>query len=520
MRSHPLHSPPATVYLRPERKEEIPGALENAARALSGTVIRPIRARLYRPERIISLINAMQTENRNLGDAGLKAEGRRVGMAMRSEGFNDELLARSFALVQEAAWRTLGMRHFETQFMGGIAMMKGMVAEMETGEGKTLTATLAAGTAALAGIPVHVICVNDYLTTRDCEWMGPVYRMLGLRVGSVTHDIPPRLRREAYGCDVVYCNNKEIAFDYLRDKLTLGEMSDPLRVQAEYLYSNKVRGGRLLMRGLHFAIADEADSLLIDESRTPLIISGTAGGLEEDIFMEQAVKVAGNLSAGDDYNLNRDDNVVELTEAGLKKIRQATSELGPLWKGTIRRNDIIRKALAAICLFHRDIHYLVRDGKVQIIDEYTGRLMPDRSWERGIHQLIEIKEGCEITSRKESLARMTYQRFFRRYLHLCGMTGTAYEISGELWNVYGLAVQRIPTNRPLRRVYLPGLVLTDLEKKYGAVRDRVLELSRQGRPVLIGTRSVAVSEELSRDSRSTVCTIRSSMPRMMTRRLE
>ncbi len=497
MRLHPLQSPPATVYLRPERKEEVPGSLENAARAISGAIIKPIRARLYRPERIISLIKDMQREIRNLDDHGLKAEGRRVGLAMRSEGFNDELLAHSFALVQEAAWRTLGMRHFETQFMGGIAMMKGMVAEMETGEGKTLTATLAAGTAALAGIPVHVICVNDYLTARDFEWMGPVYRMLGLRVGSVTHEIPPGLRREAYGCDIVYCNNKEIAFDYLRDKLILGEMADPLRIQAEYLYSNQVRSDKLLMRGLHFAVADEADSLLIDESRTPLIISGTAGGLEEDIFMEQAVKIAGSLRAGDDYNLNRDDNVVELNEAGLKKIREVTAGLGPLWKGTIRRNDIIRKALSALHLFHRDIHYLVRDGKVQIIDEYTGRLMPDRSWERGLHQLIEIKECCAITSRKESLARMTYQRFFRRYLHLCGMTGTAYEIAGELWNVYGLTVQRIPTNRPLMRVYLPDMVLTDLEKKYAAVRDRVLELSSQGRPVLIGTRSVAVSEELS-----------------------
>ena len=343
--------------------------------------------------------------------------------------------------------------------MGGFLLLKGMIAEMETGEGKTLTATLAAGAAALAGIPVHVICVNDYLTARDAEAMGPVYEALGLTVGCVVHDKTPGERQAAYGCQITYCTNKEMVFDYLRDRLTLGEITDNLRLQAEYLHSDSMRDDRLLLRGLHFGICDEADSILIDESRTPLIISGAGNGDEEEAFLRQGMSLAQRLSEGNDYTVDLDRNRIDLTDGGLKHIRKPRTALGPLWAGTIRREETIRKALAALYLFRPDIHYLVREGKVQIVDEYTGRLMPDRSWERGIHQLIEIKEGCELTRQVESIARITYQRFFRRYLHLCGMTGTAWEVRKELWSVYGLAVARVPTEKPLRRAYCQDVIV-------------------------------------------------------------
>jgi preprotein translocase subunit SecA len=420
-------------------------------------------------------------------------------MEIRRTGFKAAAsVAPLFAMISEVAGRTLGMRHFDCQFMGGWALLLGMLPEMETGEGKTLTATLAAGVAALAGIPVHVICVNDYLTERDAEEMGPLYRFFGLTVGCVTHGLTNEERRAAYGCDITYCCNKEVVFDYLRDKLTLGRITDSLRLQSEYLYSGNAREEKLLLRGLHFAICDEADSLLVDEARTPLIISGAGQGREEEEnFLAEVLSVTRTLVEGKHYAIDRHENTVDLTGAGEQRIAEAGTSLGRAWAGSIRRNDAVRKALTALHVFMPDVHYLVRDGKVQIIDEYTGRLMPDRSWERGIHQLIELKEGCEVTRQLESLARITYQRFFRRYLHLCGMTGTAWEIRWELWMVYGLPVVRIPTNRPLQRKRLPGRVLPSRDGKYRAILKRVEDLTATGRPVLVGTPSLGASESLS-----------------------
>ena len=498
MKSSPLYHPPANVSDRPEKKEERPNALEKAIATVAGRAARFVRTRTIRPGSIVPLVKAYDAEVEALSDAELKDRGRQIGLAMRRQGFDDDRVARSFALIREASRRTLGLSHFDSQIMGGWVLMQGMIAEMETGEGKTLTATLAAGTAALAGIPVHVICVNDYLTARDAELMGPVYRAFGLKVGVITHEVPHQSRQSVYAHDIVYCNNKEVAFDYLRDKLTLSGLSNPLRLQAERLYSDKIRQQDLVLRGLHFAIADEADSLLIDESRTPLIISGSGGQSEAETFMREAWAVAGDLKEGEDYLLEKNESRVDLTEDGVARIRDLTWSKGGLWRGSIRRNDMVRNALSARHLFHRDVHYLVREDKVQIIDEYTGRLMPDRSWEKGIHQLIEIKEGCEVTPPKESLARITYQRFFRRYRHLCGMTGTGWEVQGELGDVYGLTVARIPTNRPLIRKRLPDRILPTLSAKYTAVFERVRSLHATGQPVLVGTRSVSVSEELSR----------------------
>ncbi len=497
MGRHSFSNPPATRSLRPEKRDPTPSAIDRAVRAVVAPLARSLRSRNC-ARWIAAAVAAYAPQASRMSDRGLREEAADLGLKVRKMGFHDDLLARIFAVVREVSGRTIGLRHFDTQLMGGVVLLKGMVAEMETGEGKTLTATLAAAAAALAGIPVHVICVNDYLTARDAETMGPVYEALGLSVGCVIHDKTPKERRAAYCCHITYCDNKEIAFDYLRDRLTLGEMTDTLRLQAEYLYSDNMRESRLFLRGLHFAICDEADSLLVDEARTPLIISGSGDGEEEETFLRQAMSLAQKLDEGTDYRVDRDVNRIDLTDAGQIRVRTASAALGPLWSGTIRRDETIRKALAGLHLFKPDIHYLVREGKVQIVDEYTGRLMPDRSWERGIHQLIEVKEGCELTRQVESMARITYQRFFRRYLHLCGMTGTAWEVRRELWSVYGLAVSRIPTEKPLRRSRLPDVIVPSAALKRRVVLERVEALNRRGRPVLIGTRSVAASEEVSR----------------------
>ena len=416
---------------------------------------------------------------------------------MLSRGFEPGLVARAFALVREAAERTVGMRHFDCQLVGGWVLLNGMVAEMETGEGKTLTATLAVGTAALGGIPVHVITVNDYLASRDAEWMGPVYRALGLTVGRIVHEVAPENRRAAYASDVVYCTNKEIVFDYLRDKLSLKDRVDPIRLQAEALYSDQARADRLLLRGLNYAIVDEADSVLIDEARTPLIISG-GGRAEHRVLLEQALDLAGKLQDVVHYRIDFGARKVELTDAGKGHLEDLAEPLGGTWQGRMRREETVRRALSAVQLFERDEHYLVRDGKVEIVDEFTGRVMPDRSWERGLHQLIEVKEDCEVSQQHETLARISYQRFFRRYLKLAGMTGTASEAAGELCSVYGLHVVRVPTNEPVRRRGFPDRFHANLDAKWVAVVNRVTEMHKAGRPVLVGTRSVAASEHLSR----------------------
>jgi preprotein translocase subunit SecA len=490
--------PPATHDLRPERQEGRPGILDQRVRALIGGMVRPWRARMSGIHSIVSRVERYGPALANMKEKELKEVARDLRSRLRRKGFQGELVAQSFALVRETAGRVLGMRHFDCQLMGGWVLLKGMVAEMETGEGKTLVATLAAGTAALAGIPVHVITVNDYLTARDAEAMGPVYQALDLTVGCVTHDADLEARRAAYQCDVTYCTNKEITFDYLRDRIILGDREHPLRLQAEYLYGDEARVHRLRLRGLHFAIVDEADSVLIDEARRPLVISKMAGIEEERRFLEQAMMVADSLQDGLDYRIEQASRKIELTDGGKQRVRELAVPLGPLWTGSIRREEFVRRALAARHLFHPDDHYLVHDGKIQIIDEFTGRVMADRSWEQGLHQLIEIKEGCEITRQNQTLARISYQRFFRRYLHLAGMTGTAREVQGELWSVYNLPVVRIHTNRPMRRTPYPDRVFPSIEAKWQAVVERIRQMHNEGRPVLVGTRSVAASEHASR----------------------
>jgi preprotein translocase subunit SecA len=411
---------------------------------------------------------------------------------LKREGFTVALVGEAFAQIREAAQRMIGMRHFDVQLVGGWAMLNGMLAEMETGEGKTLTATLAAATAALAGRAVHVITVNDYLAERDAEAMRPVYEALGLSVGCVVHGLEPEERRRRYGCDIAYCSNKELTFDYLRDRMTLGGQPHPIADRIDALAGGK-RGDALLLRGLQFALVDEADSVLIDEARTPLILSAQAKRSGEEVMYRQALELARGLAATD-YVI--EDGQIELTRAGESALAEAARGLGGLWNGPRRRERLAKQALSALYLFEADKQYLVRDGKVQIIDENTGRLMPDRSWEQGLHQLIELKEGVEVTGQRETLARISYQRFFRRYLHLGGMTGTGTEVARELWSVYRLRVARIPTNRPVRRRHAPDRVYASSEEKWDAVLAAIRQRHAAGQPVLIGTRSVAASDHL------------------------
>ena len=430
-----------------------------------------------------------------LADHALLSRAAQLRQRLRREGFASiDLAAQCFALVREAAARTIGQRHFDVQLIGGWAMLNGMLAEMETGEGKTITATLAAATAAFAGRAVHVITVNDYLAERDAQSMGPVYRALGITVGCVKQGMEPESRRAAYRCDVTYCSNKEIAFDYLRDRMVLGGKPRAIAMKMEALSGAGV-SRRLLLRGLQFAIVDEADSVLVDEARTPLILSAEARQTQEEVLHQQALALARQL---EDADFEIRDNAIEISEQGLDKLEELCQPLKGVWRGPRRREQLVRQALSALHMFQRDKHYLVRDGKVVIIDENTGRLMPDRSWEQGLHQLIEIKEGCEVTGRRETLARISYQRFFRRYVHLSGMTGTASEVASELWAVYRLRVATIPTNKPARRVRYADSVYGRSELKWRAVVERIGKLREAGRPVLVGTRSVAASEELAR----------------------
>ena len=465
---------------------------------MTGGIERRIRSRTADLEKIVPLVAAHGSAMERSSDAQLRCEAGQLGMDLRRSGFKDDIVAQVFALIREVAFRTLGKRHYDVQLMGGWALLRGMVAEMETGEGKTLTATLAAGTAALAGAPVHVMTVNDYLTARDADEMGPVYRALGLTVGCVIHDVPLPERRREYLCDVTYCTNKEIVFDYLRDKITLAELAAaPLRLQAESLYERESRSRKLLLRGLCYGITDEADSLLIDESRTPLIIAGSVVGSQEIDYLKAVMDFSQSLRSGEDFTVDPINRTIQISDDGQRLIDSTILPTETRWTGAIRKNELIRRALSALHLYQRDREYLVRDGKVEIIDPYTGRIMPDRSWEQGLHQLVEIKEECEVSTQQETVAKISYQKFFRRYLHLAGMTGTAREVAGELWTVYGLPVVRIKTNRPSQRTCFPGRVHPTLDEKWQTLLKRIREIHATGQPLLVGTASVVASETVS-----------------------
>lgn len=488
---------PGDLY--PERHDhEEEGTIERLGAAYVGWAKRLWRARAQRPRDIVDEVGRAEAMLGKPELAELADRARDVALLLRSEGMVLPHCARAFALVRHAAGLTLGKSHFDVQLMGGWVMLQGMVAEMDTGEGKTLTATLPAATAALAGWPVHIITVNDYLVERDSELMRPIYEALGLTVAAVTIEMSHEERRAAYASDIVYVSNKTVVFDYLRDRIVLGANATPIQLQLERMAGANGRSQRLLLHGLHFAIVDEADSVLGDEARTPLIISAEAGNNDDERIAREALELARQLTIDIDYRVRRAERRILLTEAGRQHIIDLCHGRSGIWAIGIRREELALRALSAEHLYVLDEHYLVRDGKVQVVDEFTGRVMPDRSWSQGLHQIIEIKEGCAVTTVRDTLARISYQRFFRRYLKLCGMTGTAREVRNELGTVYDLPVVRIPTNRPSQRRYLRDQVFHGNDLKWKAIAGRVVELHARGVPVLIGTRSVSSSEHAAR----------------------
>jgi len=469
--------------------------LETAALSIAQSVGSPFYRRHLR--RRMKAVARLEPQVSTLDDAALTARIAGVRSKLRRHGLRDDLICEAFALIRERSGRVLGQRHHDVQVLGALAMLGGALAEMATGEGKTLTATLAAGTAALSGIPVHIVTVNDYLAERDARNMAPLYEALGLTVGVVKHGLQLDERRQVYACDVAYASNKEIAFDYLRDRVRLGGPPRNLYLKLRRLQGDAGAGTGLAQRGLHYAIVDEADSVLIDEARTPLIISQETDAEAERDWAEQAHRLADDLEERRHYRIQRDERRIVLTDAGRERLEELSTAAGGIWENRIRREEAARQALTARHLFQRDDQYVVRDGKVQIVDEYTGRIMGERSWSNGLHQLVEAKEGVEVTSRKMPTARMTYQRFMRRYRRLAGMTGTAREVAGEFWAVYRLRVISIPTNLPsISKRYRTRVCRTGSEK-WDAVVHRARELRDNGRPVLIGTRSVAASEIVS-----------------------
>jgi len=493
-----LLRPGSAIGTYPQREDIRDSWLDRVADSATGFVRQYVHGRSLRYQGFVDAINNKSVGLDSLGDDALKIRIAAFRKRLYSEGLKDELVAESFAMVREMTSRRLGMRQHDVQLYGGWVMLQGMIAEMETGEGKTLTATLPACTAALAGIPVHIVTVNDFLVARDAKWMSPIYHAFGLTVGTITENMNMEERREAYACDITYCTNKQLVFDYLKDRLLLDQENRRLHLQLEGLYKARPRTSRLLMRGLCFAIVDECDSVLIDEARTPLIISNSGKMEQEELTYKKAIRIARKLRNPRDFTLSVRDKRIELTDFGKAVLRHFTLGMGGVWSGAKRRNELVSQALSALHLYLVDKHYLVKDSKVQIIDEYTGRVMADRSWERGLHQMIETKENCAISGRQETLARISYQKFFRRYLRLAGMTGTAHEVTRELWSVYRLNVVRIPTNRPMQRQHISDLVYVSDEMKWEKIIQSIREFHLQQRPILIGTKSVATSEYLSK----------------------
>ena len=476
----------------PERPDRNENALDDWTRNVGGNLwqrLRPFRLRLAD---LAAAATAQQESVTGLGDEALREAMRRVA---RDALEQPTTAARAFALVREAAQRSLGMTPYDVQLMGAAALFAGKLAEMHTGEGKTLTAALAACIAGVAGLPTHVVTVNDYLAERDAREMGPLYAFFGLEVGTIVTGMSLEARRRAYACHVTYCTNKELVFDYLKDRVTAGGRVSRAQLKVRAHIGGHAETG-LLLRGLHFAIVDEADSILIDEARTPLILAASGGGVGDPVLYAQALDLARELKSGEHFELLMERRELHLSAAGKAMLAARCATLGDAWAAGHARETLVAQALRALLLFHRDQQYLVADDEIHIVDEYTGRILPGRKWEQGLHQLIEAKEGCPLSEQTRTLARITYQRFFRRYVRLSGMTGTAREVRGEIWAVYGLETETIPTNRPCIRVYLPALCCVDEAAKWRRVAQAARLMRDQGRPVLIGSRSVEASEKL------------------------
>jgi preprotein translocase subunit SecA len=429
----------------------------------------------------VEAINALEPELVGLSDDELRARTEMFRQQLKEGARLDDLLVPAFATVREAAKRVLGQRHFDVQLIGGMVLHQGNIAEMKTGEGKTLVATLAVYLNALAGNGVHVVTVNDYLAKRDAEWMGQIYKFLGLTVGIIVHDLDDEERKEQYACDVTYATNNELGFDYLRDNMKMGK-------------------DEMVQRGHAYAIVDEVDSILIDEARTPLIISGP---LEDRADLYVGVDALIPKLAPEDFELDEKQRQVSLTESGNETIEKLLIEAGLMKEGSLY--DIenvtivhhVNQALKAHKLFQRDKDYIVKGGQVVIIDEFTGRMMPGRRYSEGLHQALEAKEHVEIQPENQTLASITFQNYFRLYKKLAGMTGTAATEASEFLDIYGLDVIEIPTNLPVARIDEDDEIYRTTREKYDAIVQTIVDRSRHGQPILVGTTSIERSEQLS-----------------------
>ncbi|MGE3509861.1 MAG: preprotein translocase subunit SecA, partial [Vicinamibacterales bacterium] len=453
---------------------------------------------LKRLRPIVGAVNALEAEVQALSDDQLRGKTTEFKQRVANGEAVDDLLAEAFAVVREAGRRVLNMRHFDVQLIGGAVLHQGKIAEMKTGEGKTLVATLPAYLNALEGKGVHVVTVNDYLARRDSEWMGRIYRFLGMTVGVIQHELNDQERQRAYACDITYGTNNEFGFDYLRDNM-------------------KFELAHYVQRGHHFAIVDEVDSILIDEARTPLIISGPA---EEstDLYYEvdriiprlkPGAVIRGDtkaeqreeLEATGDYIVDEKHKTVTLTESGMAKAEQMLlhrlngGHIYDLENAHIKHH--VDQALRAHAIYRCDVDYMVKDGEVVIVDEFTGRLMPGRRWSDGLHQAVEAKEKVKIERENQTLATVTFQNYFRKYKKLSGMTGTADTEAEEFGKIYKLDVVVIPTNRKLTRIEYPDLVYRTEREKWDAIVTEIIQEHEKGRPVLVGTVSIEKSEKLS-----------------------
>jgi len=425
---------------------------------------------------LVEQINALEPKISKLSDSELRAKTDEFKKRLEQGEELEDILFEAFAVVREASKRTIKMRHFDVQLMGGIVLHEGKIAEMKTGEGKTLVATLPAYLNALTGKGVHVITVNDYLAKRDREWMGPIYEFLGLSVGVIQHDMNLSQRQQAYRCDVTYGTNNEFGFDYLRDNMVLHK---DMKVQ----------------RGHYFGIVDEIDSILIDEARTPLIISGPAEESTDKYY--KVDKIITYLQKDRYYQVDEKLLTVSLIEEGVARVEKLLKVKNLYDPSNMDLSHYVNQALKAHTLFKRDVDYMVKDGEVIIIDEFTGRLMPGRRYSEGLHQALEAKEGLKVRQENQTLATITFQNYFRMYEKLAGMTGTADTEAEEFDKIYHLEVVVIPTNKPLIRIEYPDVIYKTEKEKFKAVIKEIVELYKKGRPVLVGTISVEKSERLS-----------------------
>src|SRR3954451_7367491 len=447
-------------------------------------------------------VNDLEPRFEPMTDAELREVAHKLRLRARQGDSLNSLLPEAFALVREAAKRAIGQRHFDVQILGGISIHNRCISELETGEGKTLVATMPVFLNALPGKGVHVVTVNDYLARRDAEWMGPIYNLLGMSVGCIQTGQADGSRRAAYACDITYGTSKELGFDFLRDELKRLQLGDTHRKTFEqvFLGSGTHQESEMPVQRTHyFAVVDEADSILIDEARTPLIIGANNQPTQEEAAAYYgADQLAETLVRVKDYKYDPLERKAELTAAGRRKVQARAAHPAFVTLTVDGVYEYVERALRAQIAYLRDRDYVVHDGEVVIVDEFTGRMMPGRQWQDGLHQAIQGKEKLEITLETITAARVTVQDFFKRYNKLAGMTGTATSDAAELRRIYKVGVMKMPTNRPGRRTWLTDRVFSTEEEKFRAVADQIIEWNKSGVPVLIGTRSIEKSEKLSR----------------------